>query len=216
MFPEYFQASEQEAAATFQETAVLFQEGLVPLALVQATHAAVSSALESFHRLIYPNTYALLPPETHQESSATIQVQQASQQWLEPEEQIQSESGSDDLAVGGDEMENHRPKRFPPLEMTAEEVEDLMKAGVTNENVGDQMNVMMKVLNNEIPMPKSLGGNTKTKRPKKLRRPRGRVLLKKVHQQVKKLTLKSEKKSMGVRLNERWIRRKALQPPRPR
>lgn len=223
LFPEYLQASEQEAAATFQETAVLFQEGLVPLALVQATHDAVSSALESFHRLIYPNTYA--------ESSATIQVQQASQQCLEPEVQIQCESGSDelevlegpnpDLAVGDDEMvdeeaPSHRPERFPPLEMTAEEVEELMKEGVTNENVGDQLNVMMKVLNKEIPMPKSLGGNTKTKGPKKLRRSRGRgpVVLQKA-QQVKKLSLKSKKKNMVARLKERWIRRKALQTQRP-
>ena len=222
LFPEYLQASEQEAAATFQETAVLFQEGLVPLALVQATHDAVSSALESFHRLIYPNTYA--------ESSATIQVQQASQQCLEPEVQIQCESGSDelevlegpnpDLAVGDDEMvdeeaPSHRPERFPPLEMTAEEVEELMKEGVTNENVGDQLNVMMKVLNKEIPMPKSLGGNTKTKGPKKLRRSRGRgrVVLQKA-QQVKKLSLKSKKKKHGSEAEGKMDQKKGLADPK--
>lgn len=215
VFPQYLQASEQEAAATFQETAVLFQEGLVPLELVQATHDAVSSALESLHRLIYPNTYALLPPKTHQESSATIQVQQAPQQSLEPEEHFQSASGSDELEVlsgpNQEEMESeepsHRPERFPPLEMTAEEVEDLMKAGVTNENMGDQMNVMMKVLNKEISMPKSLGGNTKTKRPKKIRRSRGRVLLKKVHE-VKKLALKSEKKKHGSKAERKMDQKK--------
>ena len=217
LFPEYLQASEQEAAATFRETAVLFQEGLVPLALVQATHDAVSSALESFHSLIYPNTYALLPPKTHHQPQSKSS-RHHSNAW---NRKSRSNVKVEELAVGGDEMEHeeapsHRPERFPPLEMTVEEVEDLMKAGVTNENVGDQLNVMMKVFNNEIPMPKSLGGNTKTKGPKKLRRSRGRVLLKKV-QQVKKLTLKPEKKKHGSEAEGKMDQKKGLaDPERPR
>ena len=176
-FAEHLKVSEIMTTENFQEAAALLQEGLVPVELVQATHDAVESALQRIHRLIYPNSQTVVPPHEIQQSS--VQVAEDPQESPQVEEGGESEmevlNGPDPSRALRDPSEE---EKAPEYELSQVEVEELMQAEVTGENMEMQIRVMRRILNNQIPTPKCLTQEVaKPKLPKKAIRSRGRLLL---------------------------------------
>lgn len=176
-FAEHLKVSEIMTTENFQEAAALLQEGLVPVELVQATHDAVESALQRIHRLIYPNSQTVVPPHEIQQSSVQVaeDPQESPQVGEGGESEMEVLNGPDPSRALRDPSEE---EKAPEYELSQVEVEELMQAEVTGENMEMQIRVMRRILNNQIPTPKCLTQEVaKPKLPKKAIRSRGRLLL---------------------------------------
>ena len=179
-FAQHLKVSEIMTTGNFQEAAALLQKGLVSVKLVRATHDAVESALQRIHGLIYPNSQPVVPPHQIQQSSvqAAEDLQDLPQVKEGSESELEILDGPDPELALEDPSEN---EKTPQHELSQAEVEDLMQAEVTKDNMELQIRIMMQILNKEIPTPKCFAQETeevaKTKLPKRMIRNRGRILL---------------------------------------